>query len=193
MAQKGGRMLRKVVLLAALAGFSGTSFAYEKFGPYVGIGAGQSQASVDLDTGTNLFDIDANDTAWRVLAGYRFSPYFAFEATYSDYGEFTDDSAGERLVIGLRGVTPWLVASWPLGKFELLARFGYFINTTAFELRTATDRIKLSSSQDAITLGAGVGVMLGEHVNLRLEYERVDPDELDSADALWLTAAWRFL
>lgn len=28
---------------------------------------------------------------------------------------------------------------------------------------------------------------------LRLEYERLDPDEFDRADTVWLTAAWRFL
>ncbi len=55
------------------------------------------------------------------------------------------------------------------------------------------DRIEVSSSQDSITFGAGVGTLLGRHINLRLEYERLDPDEFDDADALWLTAAWRFL
>lgn len=186
-------MLRSLVLVAALAGLSGTSLAYENFGPYVGVGAGKSQANVDLDTGPNQFAIDADDTAWRIFAGYRFSPYFAFEATYSDFGDFSAESAGESLAIGLRGVTPWLVGSWPLGRFELLARFGYFINTTEFELQTATGRINVSSSQDSIAYGAGVGVLLGTHINLRVEYERIDPDEFDEADAVWLTAAWRFL
>jgi opacity protein-like surface antigen len=185
-------MLRSIILAVALAGLSGTSAAFEKFGPYVGLGAGKSQASVNLDTGVNLFSVDSDDTAWRAFAGYRFSPYFAFEATYSDYGEVAADAGGERLTIGLRGVTPWLVATWPLGKFELLGRFGYFINTTEFELLSGGDRIKVSSSQDSITFGAGVGVMLGDHINLRLEYERLDPDEFDEADAVWLTAAWRF-
>lgn len=184
--------MRQLVLAIALAGLCGTAFAYENFGPYVGLGAGRTQASASLDTGTNLFSIDTDDTAWRVLAGYRFSPYFAFEATYSDYGEFADDAAGERLTVGLRGVTPWLVATLPLGGFELLARFGYFINTHEFELRTPTDRIRVSSSRDSISWGAGFGAMLGRRINLRLEYERVNPDELDDADALWLTAAWRF-
>lgn len=186
-------MLRRIALLAALAGAPVAGLAYENFGPYFGLGLGQAQARVDLDTGTNLFRIDTDDTAWRAIAGYRFSPYLAFEATYSDYGEFAQDSAGERLSIGLRGVTPWLVASWPLGRFELLARFGYFINTHEFELRTPTDRIRVSSSQDSIAYGAGIGAMLGRHINLRLEYERVDPDEFDEADAVWLTAAWRLL
>ncbi len=186
-------MLRSLVLAAILAASSGAVLAYENFGPYVGVGAGKSKASTALDTGTNQFAIDADDTAWRVFAGYRFSPYFAFEASYVDFGEFSDDSAAERLTIGLRGVTPWLVASWPIGKFELLARLGYFINTTGFELRTATDRIQVSSSQDSITYGAGIGMMLGTHINLRLEYERVNPDEFEDADAVWLTAAWRFL
>lgn len=186
-------MLRTAVLFAALAGFSVASPAYENFGPYVGLGAGRSQASVDLDTGENFFSIDADDTAWRVFAGYRFSPYIAFVASYSDYGDFSAEAGGERLAVGQRGVTPWVVASWPIGPFELLARVGYFINTTEFKLLSGGDRIEVSSSQDSITFGAGVGTLLGRHINLRLEYERLDPDEFDDADALWLTAAWRFL
>lgn len=75
----------------------------------------------------------------------------------------------------------------------MLARVGYFINTTEFKLLSGGDRIEVSSSQDSITFGAGVGTLLGRHINLRLEYERLDPDEFDDADALWLTAAWRFL
>ena len=62
-------MLRTIVLAVTLAGLSGTGYAYEKFGPYAGIGAGRSQATVELDTGVNFFTIDADDQAWRAFAG----------------------------------------------------------------------------------------------------------------------------
>ncbi len=185
--------MRQTVFAVLLAGFTGMASAYENFGPYVGLAAGRAQASVDFDSGTEVIPFDADDTAWRVFAGYRFSPWFAFEVTYSDLGEFTDDLAADRLRIGYRGVTPWLVGTWPIGPIELVARAGYFINTTEFEIVNATERLTGSESNDSVTFGAGVGVMLGDHINVRLEYERMDLDEVDDSGAVWLSAAWRFL
>ncbi len=183
--------MRQVWLALLLAGFAGAASAYENFGPYVGLGAGQAQANVDFDTGAGVIPFDADDTAWRVFAGYRYSRWFAFELTYSDLGEFTDDLAADRLTIGHRGMTPWLVGSWPIGRFELLARAGYFINTTEFEIVTATGRLTGSESNDSVAFGAGGGVMLGDHINMRLEYELMDLDTVDDSSAVWLTAAWR--
>jgi hypothetical protein len=34
--------------------------------------------------------------------------------------------------------------------------------------------------------------MFFERYNITGEYERVDIDELDDAEAVWLTASWRF-
>jgi hypothetical protein len=40
--------------------------------------------------------------------------------------------------------------------------------------------------------GGGIGANFGEKFNVRAEYERFDIKNLDDADALWLTAGWRF-
>jgi hypothetical protein len=39
------------------------------------------------------------------------------------------------------------------------------------------------------TLGAGVTFI--EHINVNIEYEKMDIDEVDDAYVLWLTSAWR--
>jgi hypothetical protein len=41
-------------------------------------------------------------------------------------------------------------------------------------------------------LGLGIGATFFDRFNLRGEYERVDIDQLDDAEAVWLSASWRF-
>jgi hypothetical protein len=40
--------------------------------------------------------------------------------------------------------------------------------------------------------GFGVGMTFFERLNARLEYEKIDSDFVDDADALWLSGQWRF-
>jgi hypothetical protein len=48
-----------------------------------------------------------------------------------------------------------------------------------------------SSGEDAV-LGLGIGATFFERFNITGEYERVDIENLDDAEAVWLTASWRF-
>ena len=67
----------------------------------------------------------------------------------------------------------------------------------AFSARAAVasdehDRgIHLDSGHDPV-FGVGIGVTVAKHLNLRAEYERIEINDLDDANAVWLTAAWRF-
>lgn len=186
--------MRRKIALIVLFGVSGTCFGYENFGPYVGVGAGRTSVSANfaLDETTTL-RFDADDSSLKLFAGYRFSRWLAFEVAYTDLGDFSGDVGGDTLTIGYRGVTPWLIGTLPLGRFELLGRLGYFINSTDYELLTAAGRLSGSASNDSLTVGAGVGAMVTRHLNLRLEYEYMDLDDVDDSDALWLSLAWRFL
>ena len=50
----------------------------------------------------------------------------------------------------------------------------------------------IDESGEDVVWGAGVGIDVAERLNLRLEYEEIDIEELDEADALWLNVAWKF-
>ena len=53
-------------------------------------------------------------------------------------------------------------------------------------------RAMLEESGEDVIYGAGVGVTLLERLALRAEYEVIEISEFSDADALWVTAAWRF-
>ena len=50
----------------------------------------------------------------------------------------------------------------------------------------------VDDSNEDFVYGGGIGLTLFEQLHTRLEYEVIDIDEFDDANALWLSAAWRF-
>ena len=54
------------------------------------------------------------------------------------------------------------------------------------------DVIESSNNGEAIVYGVGAGVTFIEHINVMVEYELMDLDEVEDANTLWLTGAWRF-
>jgi hypothetical protein len=47
-------------------------------------------------------------------------------------------------------------------------------------------------SDEDLVYAAGVGLVLFDHFNARLEYEIADVSDVEDANAIWLTGAWRF-
>jgi hypothetical protein len=121
-------------------------------GFYVGLGAGQSNYSIDLDKQINaaylgnadyhvnrVQVIDDSDGAYKVFAGYRFSPWFALEAGASDSGHATAFYELENTAPGtfsghvdvqsryrLRGLDAVALGELPLGqRFGASLRAGF--------------------------------------------------------------------
>jgi opacity protein-like surface antigen len=169
----------------------------EVSGFYAGGGLGQFNASIDDvdDVDATVDEWDEDDTAYKIFAGYRLNRFLGFELDYINLGEpsgavvpgFNVDSAVD-------GFAPYVVGTIPLGAyFEVYGRLGYYFYdaTTGIENELG-DRVELDEESEDLVWGAGIGANLGEKLNLRFEYERFDLEGLDDADALWLTAAWRF-
>jgi OmpA-OmpF porin, OOP family len=173
-------------------------------GFYFGAGAGQAKYDVsqeELDdifisafeaAGANVLDgaseLDDADTAFGVIAGYRFNPYFAVEATYFDLG--TADYDGEALVdlpgplglavfeggITLESTGPAVsaLAIWPVAEeFDLYARVGLFFSDTEAKIALEDESDTLSGSDEDVWYGVGGAWNLGEQWSVRLDYQRL--------------------
>jgi hypothetical protein len=86
-------------------------------------------------------------------------------------------------------LAPNVIGTLPIGFFELFAKVGMMWYDVDLDIEN--DPTLSDSGEDPI-YGVGVGLTLVERLSLRLEYEIVDVDTLDDADAVWITAAWRF-
>jgi opacity protein-like surface antigen len=157
-------------------------------GFYIGVGLGDFSASIDNPQGANI-DLDSDDTPMKLLGGWRLSRFFAVQLDYIDFGESSGESGFLDLRSDTSGFAPNVVGTLPIGFFELFAKAGMMWYDV--DLDVENDPSLSDSGEDPI-YGVGVGLTLVERLTLRLEYEVIDVETFDDADAVWLTAAWRF-
>jgi OOP family OmpA-OmpF porin len=164
-------------------------------GFYLGGGIGDFSSSVDEinsfdsidDAGIDFSD---GDNATKVFAGWHFNRFLAVQADFVDFGEssgaVTPSVSGSSDV---QGLAPSVVATIPVGPLELFGRVGMMFYE--IDLNLTGGRVVDESGEDLVW-SAGLGIDVLDRVNLRLEYEEIDIEQLDEADAVWLNVAWKF-
>jgi opacity protein-like surface antigen len=202
-------MNRAVVLAMVVAGASSSLACSSVFaqGPdendegfYLGGGVGQFNLKLDdVDqTDEAIQSLDDSDTAWKAFAGWRMNPYFSLELAYVDFGNPSDSattasgSSGD-FSASISGVEPSILGTIPLGPVELFGKVGYlFYDVDASVDLDNGPGFDSSSSEQDFTYGGGVGMTFFGRLNARLEYQRIESDVVDDADAFWFSGAWRF-
>lgn len=164
-------------------------------GFYIGGGVGDFSSSVsDIE---NLGDIDDvgidfsdSDNARKLFVGWHFNRFFAIQGDFVDFGE--SSGAVSPSVTGtsdIQGFAPSIVGTLPIGPIELFARVGYIFYEV--DLNVSGGRVFDESGEDLV-YSAGIGIDVLDKLNIRLEYEEIDIEGFDEADALWLNFAWKF-
>lgn len=176
---------------------AGSALAQENDeGFYVGAGVGQFNVQIDDidDTDEAIERLDDEDTSWKAFVGWRLNPYFALELAYVDFGgpeeSFESSGSDGDFRVELSGFAPYVIGSFPLGPLELFGKVGYYFYDV--DITTDLPEIDSSSSEEDLLYGFGAGVTFFERLHARLEYEKIDSDTVDDADAIWLSGAWRF-
>lgn len=164
------------------------------------IGAGVGQFNVDADLPVTIDDEDAgsvkfdeSDTGFKVFGGYQ-SGWFGAELAYLDGGapsrSDSDPELGSlKVELEFTAITPALVGVLPIGDmFELYGKLGMTFWETELkgsvggplcgELTAVGESCSESVRDDGADLfyGVGAGVNIGEHFNVRVEYEIYDID-----------------
>jgi OOP family OmpA-OmpF porin len=188
--------LTGAVLTLALTMAAGSAIADENQGFYLGAGVGQFNLEVDDISDISSETFDSDDTSLKIFGGWRFNPYFSAELAYIDFGG-PEDTISTTLGdvnadIEISGFAPYLVGTLPLGIFELFAKVGYYFYDADITLSDQSGSLSDDVSDEDLVYGAGVGLVLFDHLDARLEYEIIDVSDVETADALWLTGAWRF-
>ena len=172
------------------------------FGPYVGIGWGHFNLRLDnLDEVGQQVDsiVHSGHDAWKVQLGYRFTPFFALEADYMNFGTSTDSFVGTgsdgNYNLHMSGFAPYGVLTLPIGPVEIYGKAGwlYYNSDLKVNLNSPGSQVFESShSRSDFTWGGGLGVTIARHVNLSAEYDRIRIVNAPESNALWLNVAWRF-
>lgn len=171
-----------------LAIAAGEVRADENEGLYVGAGLGDFSTEIDELDDVDI-DFDEDSDASRIFAGWRFNRFFAVQLDYLDFGDSSAALAGLEISADSTGIAPSIVGTLPVGPVELFVRGGMLFYDV--EIDAGGESFIDESGEDVVYSG-GVGLVLLERLSLRAEYEVVEIDELDDAEAIWITAAWRF-
>jgi opacity protein-like surface antigen len=199
--------MRRSIIAATLVALASSTAAAQSpnndEGLYIGAAWGQFNVDVDDidDADEAISRIDDDDNAWRIFAGWRINPYFALELNYVDFGENSgstgSDASGSsgNYRLDLAGFQPAIIGSVPIGPVELFAKLGYYFYDVDIALNLDNidqDNFSADTSEEAWSYGFGAGITFFDRLHARLEYEKIDADDFDDLDAIWLSGAWRF-
>ena len=183
-------MQRKWIVAAlalACAGQAVAQISEEQRGLYVGAGVGDFSVDID-DLDSTDISFDDSDTAYKLFLGYRINQFFGAQLDYMDLGR-TESAVGlQNLEIETGGFAARVEGTLPLAFFELFATAGLVFSDVEASFG-GTEFFDESDSDPVYSVGAGFEI--AERVVLRLEYEIIDIETFDDAEAIWFTAAWR--
>jgi opacity protein-like surface antigen len=147
------------------------------------LGAGVGTATLELEDSNSTADFDADDTGFKIAAGYRFLKWVAVEADYEDYGQPEDDVLGVRLRGDFQSFSVSALGLLPLGNFDLFARGG--IARWDGSLTAVPFGVDVSEDNIDPLFGFGAQYRFGQ-LAARLEFEALllgfDDDDDDEAD-----------
>ncbi|MFM4701829.1 OmpA family protein [Aeromonas bivalvium] len=166
--------------LIAVALTSAASLPAQANDWYLGGGGG---VAIGHDIGDLGKDVDKNDTAWSLFAGYNFNENFGAELGYLNTGDWQVDNEK----FSSQGATLSAIGRLPLGEvFSLFAEGGAYLYQV--------DTINGSDNDYAPLLGLGMGAQLTDWLDLQARYrymfrvgDDVDNGKLNSGTDRWVT------
>jgi OOP family OmpA-OmpF porin len=182
--------MRKLMFSLALLSMGGLAQAADN-GFYLGAGVTQAKldnVGDDFDTG-DLNDFKLDNTAWKVIAGFRPVDFFAIEANYDDLGNESRTVGGVRFNADAKAFAAYAVGFLPIPLVDVYAKAGL----ARWESNARAEGLfDLNDSGTDFAYGAGVQLHLGS-LAARLEYEQFDVKNTDGVELLTLGATWTFL
>lgn len=145
---------------------------------YVGGSIGSASLTEDFDG----FDVDADSTAFRIIAGWQFNDYFSLEGGYHNFGAFeqTFDVDGEPVPVNLKadGFTLGATGTVPLGeKFALYGRAGSFFWDGDAEINSVS---QAQPEDTNLYFGAGAKYVINERFSLVGDWTRYELEDSQS-------------
>jgi hypothetical protein len=175
--------------LAALAMLGASLNASAAEGVYVGGSVVKSHFDSDSFSEEDIDDIDDEDTGWKVLVGFRATPYFGIEGAYTDFGEANAPSvpAGGPFEANAKAFSAFGVVYAPVGPVDFFLKAG----AARIDAEGNIGAVFFEDKATEFAYGAGVQVNIGR-LGLRAEYEKFDTDEIGDLDIASLGFTFTF-
>jgi opacity protein-like surface antigen len=183
--KRGAQTVNKLLVAAILLiACSATSLAADN-GFYLGGSIGQANVEIDNLGGVSAADFDADDTAFKVIAGIRPLDWLAVEAAYVDFGNPDDRVLGQRFEADLDGISAFAVGFIAVGPVDIFGKLGGIRWDSNF--RGGLD-------DDGTDFAYGVGAQFRLlSLSLRAEYEAFDIGAVDDLNMISIGLTYTFL
>lgn len=146
------------------------------------IGGSFGNAGVDINLGAGVPDFDEDDSATKLILGYRFdlpSVFVSVEGGYVDLGKPELSEGAASVSLDTSGINLFGIAGIEAGPVDLFAKAGYIMWDADIFADDGLGNV-LSVSDDGSDLGYGLGIAFGlGPVEVRGEYEIYDIDDVD--------------
>jgi hypothetical protein len=176
--------MRWLVLPIALCAVSPAAFAMDPSlrGFYIGGAIGKATVEVEDDQTGQIFD--AEDTGYKIIAGYRIIDWVAVEVNYSDYGDPVDRFFGRNMTASYDGLSVSALGMLPLGQFDLFGRLGITRLESDFRIAGFAGNLSDESTEPLIGLGAQFRPIPNLAIRLEAEGILLDANN-DDDDDFW--------
>ncbi|GFE81692.1 hypothetical protein GCM10011487_36920 [Steroidobacter agaridevorans] len=177
-------MTKSIVAAIVLLAVSGSVFAADN-GIYLGGSVGQANLKVDNLGGLSAADFDGDDTAFKVIAGFRPLDWFAVEASYVDFGNPDATVLGERFEAEADGISAFAVGFFALGPVDIFGKLGGINWDSNFSGGLESD-----GTDFAYGVGAQFRFL---SLSVRAEYEGFDLSDVDDLNMISIGLTYTFL
>lgn len=180
--------IRWLALPVALCAASPAAFARDPAlaGPYIGASIGDSTVQFKDDETRQEFDAD--DTGYKVTAGYRIIDWVAVELNYTDFGKPVDRIFGIDMEANYTAVSVSALGMLPLGSnFDLFGRLGVARLDSDFRARGFSGSVSDKSTEPLVGIGAQ---FRSSNLAIRLEFEGILLDANNRNDDDWWDDDW---
>jgi hypothetical protein len=178
-----------MLLPALILALAGTAAQAADNGFY--LGAGVTKAQVDDILGSGA-DLEIDDTAWKIIAGFRPIDLFAVELNYLDLGSERRDfgivsASADAKAFSAHGL---LYLPIPVPFLGVYGKAG----VARWELNSDSNvgLLRLDDQGTEFAWGAGAQLSFGSF-SARLEYDNFDIENTDGVDAYTLGVTYTFL
>jgi OOP family OmpA-OmpF porin len=200
--------MRFIFALLAMAAFAVSPAMADDGGFYVGAGVGSF--GIDIDDFEEGVNFSGDDTAFKLIGGYKLNQFFGAELEYLDGGTAEDkysDGADSSLKIGIdvSGFNFSLLGAFPFGEqFDVFAKLGVLMWDADFKATISgplcDELVKIGEScsgresDDGSDFSWGIGASwyFMENFGARLEFQGFEIEDADMVDMISLGVTYTF-
>lgn len=169
---------RTLACLSLISGLLAAGQTHAEMGLYAGMGAGITSFEDDdfVETTTNGEESGWDDTgtAYRFVAGYKFSDNFSIEWTYQDYdyNEYNVEGLSDLDLQGwhVSGIAAYPMYHSPLGRLDIFGKLGFGESELTYR-QAQYGQFGEEHTSESFLLGGGVQFYVSESVRIKTELD----------------------